>query len=129
MDKSKYKMETGNEYFINFIEEVIKDYGDKDVGDLIRLDGLELFCLRVMFGRKSSSQTLKNILVNRYGYDEVLNDLIYLYENDKTDYKQVSHRLEKLIDDDYKPPIGKKEMYEEIEKKGLIGVNSIEEVQ
>ena len=95
MDKSKYEMETENKYLRNFMEEVIKDYGGKDVGDLIRFDGLELFSLRMLFGRMSSSSTLKKVLINRYGYDEVLNDLIFLYEKD-TDKKK-SERLEELM--------------------------------
>ena len=102
-------MKYPNKYLENLYNDICNDFDEKDIVKKVMNDGIELFCLRMLFGYMSSSSTLKRVLVNRYGYDDILNDLLFIYEGDERDNKPTSNRLEIMYQGYYpKKPRSKK---------------------
>ena len=59
------------------MDEISKEHSLVDIGNQIKSDGKKLFLLQMLFGKMSSSSMLE-ILIDRYGFNEIQNDLEWL---------------------------------------------------
>ncbi len=68
-----------NKYLKSILEQLHKDFDKEKVDFLIQSDGLPIFLQRVLICNMSSS-TLINHIINRYGIEDVENDIKWLKE-------------------------------------------------
>jgi hypothetical protein len=68
-----------NKYLKSLIEQLYEDFNEDKVNSLIQSDGLPIFLQRVLISNMSSSTLIKHI-INRYGFDDVENDIKWLKE-------------------------------------------------
>lgn len=68
-----------NKYLKLLLEQLYKDFNEDKVNSLIQSDGLPIFLQRVLISNMSSSTLIKQI-INRYGIDDVENDIKWLKE-------------------------------------------------
>ncbi len=66
-----------NKYLKSLLEQLYKDYDKEKVDFIIQSDGLPIFLQRVLIRNMSSSTLIKHI-INRYGIDDVENDIKWL---------------------------------------------------
>ena len=59
------------------MKEISKDFDSSSIGIQMKVDGKKLFLLQIIFGNMSSSMMLK-ILIDRYGFNEIQNDIDWL---------------------------------------------------
>jgi len=59
------------------MNEISKEHSSVDIGTHIKVDGKKLFLLQMLFGKMSSSSMLE-ILIERYGFNEIQNDINWL---------------------------------------------------
>ena len=68
-----------NKHLKTLLNGLYDEFGESDVNKQIELDGLPIFIQRVLLGYMSSGSLIRQI-VNRYGFEEVQNDLEWLKE-------------------------------------------------
>ena len=68
-----------NKHLKTLLNGLYDEFGESDVNKQIELDGLPIFIQRVLLGYMSSGSLIQQI-VNRYGFEEVQNDLEWLKE-------------------------------------------------
>lgn len=68
-----------NKYLKLLLEQLYEDFNEDKVNSLIQSDGLPIFLQRVLISNMSSSTLIKQI-INRYGIDDVENDIKWLKE-------------------------------------------------
>ena len=66
-----------NKHLKTLLNGLYDEFGESDVNKQIELDGLPIFIQRVLLGYMSSGSLIQQI-VNRYGFEEVQNDLEWL---------------------------------------------------
>ena len=66
-----------NKHLKSLLKGLYEEFGESDVNKQIEIDGLPIFLQRVLLGRMSSGSLIQQI-VNRYGFEEVQNDLEWL---------------------------------------------------
>ena len=66
-----------HKYLKEFFLTLVKYNNREDIQKVIEKDGLVIFCMRMLFGRISSSQIL-NEYIERYGFEELENDKEWL---------------------------------------------------
>ena len=69
-----------NKHLKSLLKGLYEEFGESDVNKQIEIDGLPIFLQRVLLGRMSSSSLIQQI-VNRYGFEDVQNDLDWLKES------------------------------------------------
>ena len=69
-----------NKHLKSLLKVLYEEFGESDVNKQIEIDGLPIFLQRVLLGRMSSGYLIQQI-VNRYGFEEVQNDLDWLKES------------------------------------------------
>jgi hypothetical protein len=69
-----------NKHLKSLLKGLYEEFGESDVNKQIEIDGLPIFLQRVLLGRMSSGSLIQQI-VNRYGFEEVQNDLDWLKES------------------------------------------------
>jgi len=74
-----------NKYLKSLLEQLYEDFNEDKVNSIIQSDGLPIFLQRVLISNMSSSTLIKHI-IDRYGIDDVENDIKWLkekkYKND-----------------------------------------------
>lgn len=68
-----------NQHLKTLLNGLYDEFGESDVNKQIEIDGLPIFIQRVLLGYMSSGTLIQQI-VNRYGFEEVQNDLDWLKE-------------------------------------------------
>ena len=76
-----------NKYLTRFLNKQFEDHGKDETYKVIFNETLPIFCLKVLFGRMSSSHVL-DLVVKRYGFKEVESDLKWLKKLDKLKNKK-----------------------------------------
>lgn len=71
-----------NKYLKSLLVKLYEDFGESRVSLQIKHDGLPIFLQRILISNMSSSTLIKHI-INRYGIEEVENDIKWLKEKDK----------------------------------------------
>ena len=69
-----------NKHLKSLLKGLYDEFGESDVNQQIEIDGLPIFLQRVLLGRMSSGVLLSHI-VNRYGFEDVQNDLEWLKDS------------------------------------------------
>lgn len=68
-----------NKYLKSLLEKLYEDFDEVKVNSLIQSDGLPIFLQRVLISNMSSSSLIKHI-INRFGIEDVENDIKWLKE-------------------------------------------------